>query len=154
MLHKAKFVICSEIHKKHTNSMWLQCRIFECQTLWYVKLPVGFKRLNYKNWVFYPPLHPWGKVVNTAYQPTSGLSDLPHPDFQQSFNSRSFRRLRLALNGWMTNVEWIRKDVEGISRGITEGTIPKFPWMIGEKIQSTGLPTHILTEKIVKHYIR
>jgi hypothetical protein len=110
--------------------MWSQCRIFECQTLWYVKLPVGFKRLNYKNWVFYLPLHHWGQAVNTAYQPTSGVSELPHPDFQQSFNSRSFRQLRLALNGWMTNVEWIRKDVKGISRGVTEGTIPKFPWLI------------------------
>ena len=51
-----------------------QCRIFECQTLWYVKLPRGFEGLNYKNWVFYPPLHQRGQVVNTAYQPTSGVS--------------------------------------------------------------------------------
>jgi hypothetical protein len=45
MLCKAKFAILSEIHTKHTNPMWSQCRIIECYTLWYVKLPVGFKRL-------------------------------------------------------------------------------------------------------------
>jgi hypothetical protein len=45
MLHKAKFAVCSETHTKNTNFMWSQRRIFECQTLSYVKLPVGFKRL-------------------------------------------------------------------------------------------------------------
>ena len=45
MLCKAKFAVCSEIYAKYTNSIWLQCRIFECQILWYAKLPVGFKRL-------------------------------------------------------------------------------------------------------------
>jgi hypothetical protein len=36
----------SEIHSKHTNSMWSQCKIFESQNLWYVKLPVYFKKAN------------------------------------------------------------------------------------------------------------
>ena len=49
MLHKAKFVLCSEIHAQYTNSMWSQCRIFECQILWYVKLPVDFKMLKDSN---------------------------------------------------------------------------------------------------------
>ena len=46
MLYKAKFAVCSEIHTKHTNSMWSKHRIVECWTLWYVMLPTGFKRLK------------------------------------------------------------------------------------------------------------
>jgi hypothetical protein len=46
MLLKPNFSLCSKIHTEHTNSMWSQARIFECETLWYVKLPVGFKMLN------------------------------------------------------------------------------------------------------------
>jgi len=46
MLHKVKFPVCSEIHTKYTNSMWLQCRTFERQTLCYVKLQAGFKKLT------------------------------------------------------------------------------------------------------------
>jgi hypothetical protein len=49
MVHKAKFSLCSEIHTKHTNSMRSQCRIFKCQTVWCVKLPEGFKKLNIFN---------------------------------------------------------------------------------------------------------
>jgi len=50
ILCKAKIVVCPEIRIKHTNSKRSQCRIFECQTLWYVKLPVGFTRLIKTNW--------------------------------------------------------------------------------------------------------
>jgi hypothetical protein len=46
MLHKVRFAAYSEIYTKHANSKWLQRRIFECQTLLYVKLPIGFKRLS------------------------------------------------------------------------------------------------------------
>jgi hypothetical protein len=47
MFCKAKFAVCSEIHTQHKNSMWSQW-IFECHILWYVKLPVGFNRLNFR----------------------------------------------------------------------------------------------------------
>ena len=46
MFFKAKLAVYSEIHTKRTNSMRLQCRIFECQTLLHVKLTVGFKSLR------------------------------------------------------------------------------------------------------------
>ena len=42
MTYKVKAVICSEIRTKH----WTQSeRIFECWAWWYVKKPLGFKRL-------------------------------------------------------------------------------------------------------------
>ena len=40
VLHKAIFAVCSEIHIKHINSISSQYRIFECQTLCYVKFPL------------------------------------------------------------------------------------------------------------------
>jgi hypothetical protein len=52
MFCTAKCAVCSEIHTKHTYSMWLQCRIFECETLWYVTLPVGFKSLNHPRYLY------------------------------------------------------------------------------------------------------
>jgi len=45
MLQKTKFAVCTEIHIKYTNSLRSQCRIFECQILWNIKLLVGFVRL-------------------------------------------------------------------------------------------------------------
>jgi hypothetical protein len=45
MRYKAKVAVCSEIRTKHINAMWAPCRILECRTWWYVKLPLGFKRL-------------------------------------------------------------------------------------------------------------
>jgi hypothetical protein len=45
MFYKAKVAVCSEIRTKHTNAMWAPRRIFLCWTWWYVKLPLGFKRL-------------------------------------------------------------------------------------------------------------
>jgi hypothetical protein len=46
MFYKAKVAVCSEIRTKHINAVAAPCRIFECYTQWYVKLPVGFKRLK------------------------------------------------------------------------------------------------------------
>jgi hypothetical protein len=46
MFYKAKVAVCSEIHTKHINAMWAECRICEWQTWSYVKLPLGLKRLK------------------------------------------------------------------------------------------------------------
>jgi hypothetical protein len=45
MFYKAKVAVWSEIRTKHVNAMWAPRRIFECYSWWYVKLPLGFKRL-------------------------------------------------------------------------------------------------------------
>jgi hypothetical protein len=45
MFYTAKVAVCSEIRTKHINAMWVPCIILECRTWWYVKLPLGFKRL-------------------------------------------------------------------------------------------------------------
>jgi hypothetical protein len=41
----AKVAVCSEICTKYIDAIWALCRIIECWTWWYVKLPLGFKRL-------------------------------------------------------------------------------------------------------------
>jgi hypothetical protein len=46
MFYKVKVAVCSEIRTKHINAMWAPRRIFYCYTWWYVKLPLGFKRIN------------------------------------------------------------------------------------------------------------
>jgi hypothetical protein len=46
MPYKAQVAVCSEIHTQHMDVMWAQCRIFECQTWWYIKELLGFKRLS------------------------------------------------------------------------------------------------------------
>jgi hypothetical protein len=46
MFYKAKVAVCSETRTKHINAMWAPRRIFECGAWWYVKLPLGLKRLN------------------------------------------------------------------------------------------------------------
>jgi hypothetical protein len=46
MFYKAQVAVCSEIRTKHVNAMWAPRRIFECWIWWYVKLPLGFKRLG------------------------------------------------------------------------------------------------------------
>jgi hypothetical protein len=56
MFYKVKVAVCSEIRTKHINAMWEPCRIFECWTWWYVKLPLGFKRLN-----------EWLHIVGSSY---------------------------------------------------------------------------------------
>jgi hypothetical protein len=45
MLYKAKVAVRSDIPKKTLNTKRAPCRIFECYTWWYVKEPLGFKRL-------------------------------------------------------------------------------------------------------------
>jgi hypothetical protein len=47
MLYKAEVAVCSEIRTKHINAMWAPWIIFECEASWYVKLPLGFKRLMF-----------------------------------------------------------------------------------------------------------
>jgi hypothetical protein len=46
MFYKAKVTVCSEISTKHINEMWAPRRIFSCQTWWFVKVQLGFKRLS------------------------------------------------------------------------------------------------------------
>jgi hypothetical protein len=46
MLYKAKVASCSEIRTQHPKAMWVPCRIFEYQTRWYTKQPLGFKSLG------------------------------------------------------------------------------------------------------------
>ena len=50
MMYKAKVAVCSDICYKTLNAKRAQWRIFECQTWWYVKKPLGFKRL-----IYFPP---------------------------------------------------------------------------------------------------
>jgi hypothetical protein len=45
MFYEAKLAVCSEIHAKHMNEKRAPCRVFRCYTWWYLKLPLGFKRL-------------------------------------------------------------------------------------------------------------
>jgi hypothetical protein len=47
MFYDAKVAVCSEIRTKHINAMWAPRRIVECQTWWYVKLLLGFRRLRH-----------------------------------------------------------------------------------------------------------
>jgi hypothetical protein len=44
MLFKGKVVVYSEIHTEHIKAMWAPCRILGCQTWWYIKSLVVFKR--------------------------------------------------------------------------------------------------------------
>jgi hypothetical protein len=56
MLYKAKGAVSSDSHTKHINVAWALPRIFECYSWWYVKLPLGFKRL------MATPIHFWHPV--------------------------------------------------------------------------------------------
>jgi hypothetical protein len=49
MFYKAKVVVSSETRTKQINAMWAPRRIF-LFNLVYVKLPLGFKRLNKKKY--------------------------------------------------------------------------------------------------------
>ena len=46
MLYTEIITTCSKVHTKPIRTVWAELRISECYTLWYVKLPVGFKGLN------------------------------------------------------------------------------------------------------------
>jgi hypothetical protein len=48
MCYKAKGAVCSEICTKRINAASALPRIFECYSWWYVKLPLGLKRLTEK----------------------------------------------------------------------------------------------------------
>jgi len=41
-MYTAKVAVCSEIR---TNARQAACRIFECSTRWYIKNPLGLRRL-------------------------------------------------------------------------------------------------------------
>ena len=57
-MYKAKVAVCSEIYNLHKtlNAKRAPCRIFECQTWWYVKKQLGFKRLMHINQCIYRQL--------------------------------------------------------------------------------------------------
>jgi hypothetical protein len=46
MLYQAKVAVCSDIRTKHINAAWALPRICGRYSWWWVKLPLGFKRLN------------------------------------------------------------------------------------------------------------
>ena len=49
MLDKGKVAVCSDSRAEHIKAMWSAFRILGFENLWYVKLPIGFKRLSQGN---------------------------------------------------------------------------------------------------------
>jgi len=45
MLYREIIAVCYEIHAKHINVLWAECRNSECYTWWNIKQVLGFKRL-------------------------------------------------------------------------------------------------------------
>jgi hypothetical protein len=66
MTYTAKAAVCSDIRTKR-NTKRAPCRIFECWTKWYVKKPLGFKRLNAPCLLWHPPrlITMWHAKLNT-----------------------------------------------------------------------------------------
>jgi hypothetical protein len=46
MMYKAKRALCSVIHTKHSTQNDRHVEFFNVKPCWYVKKPLGFKRLN------------------------------------------------------------------------------------------------------------
>ena len=46
MMHKAKVVVCSEIHTKHSTQSEHHVEFLNVKILWYGNKPLGFKRLT------------------------------------------------------------------------------------------------------------
>jgi hypothetical protein len=46
MMDRTKISVCSEIRTKHLTQSEHHEEFFYCKTWWYVKKPLGFKRLN------------------------------------------------------------------------------------------------------------
>ena len=46
MLYKAKVAVCYDIRTKHSMQNELHVEFLNVKTWWYVKKPLGFKRLN------------------------------------------------------------------------------------------------------------
>jgi hypothetical protein len=49
MLYKAKVAVCSDIRTKHSAQSEHHAELLDDKTWWYVKKPLGFKRLN-RSW--------------------------------------------------------------------------------------------------------
>jgi hypothetical protein len=59
MLYKAKVGVCCNINTIHINTVWAECRIFECLNCCCIKQTLGFKRLNIMSVCLYPcPSYP------------------------------------------------------------------------------------------------
>ena len=61
MMYKAKVAVCSDIRTKHSTQSERQVGFVNVKPWWYVKKPLGFKRLIFKNyvstsWKFFVPL--------------------------------------------------------------------------------------------------
>ena len=50
MLYKAKVAVCSDIRTKHSQKSEHHVEFLNVQTSWYMKKPLGFKRLSHCNW--------------------------------------------------------------------------------------------------------
>ena len=50
MLPKGKVAVCSDIHTKHSMQSARHVQFLNVKTLWYVKKPLGFKRLIPIGW--------------------------------------------------------------------------------------------------------
>jgi hypothetical protein len=46
MMHKAKVAVCSDIRTKHSTKSERHVEFFNVKTLWYVKKPLGVKKVN------------------------------------------------------------------------------------------------------------
>ena len=51
MMYKAKVAVLSDIRTKHSTQSEHHVEILNVKTWWYVKKPLGFKRLIFLKWV-------------------------------------------------------------------------------------------------------
>ena len=49
MLYKAKVAVCSDIRTKHSTQSQRHVEFLNVKPWWYVKKPLGVKRLTFKN---------------------------------------------------------------------------------------------------------
>ena len=54
MIYKAKVAVCSDIRTKHSTQSERHVEFFNVKPWWYVKKPLGFKRLM-ELYVYSPP---------------------------------------------------------------------------------------------------
>jgi hypothetical protein len=45
MLYREIMAVFTEIQAKHINALWTEHRIYECDSWWYIKYVLGYKRL-------------------------------------------------------------------------------------------------------------
>ena len=60
MMYKAKVAVCSDIRTKHTTQSECHVEFLNIKPRWYVKKPLGFKRLNFSK------IHPVGVALFDA----------------------------------------------------------------------------------------